>query len=96
MASAKVYRWLPGNRVMITVLSMLVVLVMILPVVSDVYTMHIIFCLLGTCTAITDTGCQIQTRKTHGIGAGPWLGCKSTTTTAYIVSRYSWSDGVEP
>lgn len=42
-------------------------------------TMHVIFGLFGTCTAITDTGCQIQTRKVHGSKAGPWLGVNTVT-----------------
>jgi len=41
--------------------------------------MHVIFGLFGTCTAITDTGCQIQTRKVHGSKAGPWLGVNTVT-----------------
>jgi hypothetical protein len=45
--------------------------------------MHTIFGCLGICTAITDTGCQIQTRKTHGIKAGPWLG---VNTVVFSVS----------
>lgn len=79
VASSKLYKFFPGNRVMILTLLMLSILVMILPAVSDVYTMHTLFALLGTCTAITDTGCQIQTRKVHGIAAGPWLGCNTIT-----------------
>eukprot|EP01035_Chromulina_nebulosa_P018367 gene18367-24064_t len=31
----------------------------------------------GLATAITDTGCQIMTRKLHGKAAGPWLGANT-------------------
>jgi len=74
VVSAKVYRFAPGNRVMMVTLLFLSLLVMVLPVVGDIYTMHVVFGLLGMCTAVTDTGCQIQTRKVHGAKAGPWLG----------------------
>jgi len=74
VSSAKLYRCMNGNRVMFVTLMLLTGLVMVLPVVTDVVTMHILFGLLGTCTSITDTGCQIQTRKVHGAKAGPWLG----------------------
>lgn len=79
VASSKLFCWFrsTGNRVMILTLVALSILVMILPAVSDVYTMHALFAALGTCTAVIDTGCQIQTRKVHGIAAGPWLGCNT-------------------
>jgi hypothetical protein len=28
---------------------------------------------------VTDTGCQIMTRKAHGRNAGPWLGANTVT-----------------
>lgn len=81
--SAKLYKWFNGNYVMVITLCFLSGLIMILPLVADIYTMHTIFGLLGCCTAITDTGCQIQTRKAHGINAGPWLG---VNTVVFSVS----------
>ena len=39
--------------------------------------LHVYFCLLGLGTSITDTGCQIQTRRIHGKAAGPWLGANT-------------------
>jgi len=81
--SAKLYKWFNGNYVMVVALLFLSVLILVLPIVEDVYTMHTIFALLGCCTAITDTGCQIQTRKAHGINAGPWLG---VNTVVFSVS----------
>jgi predicted MFS family arabinose efflux permease len=59
ICSAKLYRWFRGNRVMILVLFILSALVLLLPMVSDIYTMHVVFCLLGICTAITDSKMQI-------------------------------------
>ncbi len=59
---------------MIGALLILCFLIMALPLIKNVYLMHAVFATLGTCTSITDTGCQIQTRRVHGIKAGPWLG----------------------
>jgi hypothetical protein len=83
IASAKLYRLCGGNNVMIVTLLLLCFLIMSLPLIKDVYLMHAVFALLGTCTSITDTGCQIQTRKVHGIKAGPWLG---VNTVVFSVS----------
>ena len=39
--------------------------------------LHVLFAILGICTALVDTGVQIQTRKLHGMKAGPWLGANT-------------------
>jgi hypothetical protein len=41
--------------------------------------LHVLFAGLGFGTAVTDTGCQIMTRKAHGKRAGPWLGGNTVT-----------------
>ena len=41
------------------------------------------FFFIGLGTSITDTGCQIMTRKIHGKAAGPWL---SANTVAFGAS----------
>lgn len=59
------------------VLLILTAVLMYMPFISSVYTLHGAFFGLGLCTAITDTGCQIMTRKLHGAKAGPWLGANT-------------------
>jgi hypothetical protein len=41
--------------------------------------LHVLFAGLGFGTSVTDTGCQIMTRKAHGKHAGPWLGSNTVT-----------------
>ena len=36
-------------------------------------------CMNECIKAVTDTGCQIMTRKAHGKKAGPWLGANTVT-----------------
>jgi hypothetical protein len=75
--SAKLYHAVHGNTVITwTILAMCASLLW-LPFVSRVLTLHAGFLLLGICTAITDTGCQIMTRRVHGKSAGPWLGANT-------------------
>lgn len=66
-----------GNNVLKTTLMMLIALVMSLPFISSVTLLHVVFTGLGFATAVTDTGCQIMTRRTHGVQAGPWLGANT-------------------
>ena len=75
---AKLYRWCPGNFVMAASLFALMVLLAILPSCRYVIFLHISFLLLGAGTAVTDTGCQLMTRKLHERKAGPWLGLNAT------------------
>jgi hypothetical protein len=66
-----------GNNVMVAALSFLVCLMMYLPFVANIVVLHFIFAGLGFGTAVTDTGCQILSRKVHGVKAGPWLGANT-------------------
>ena len=75
--SAKLYQWFQGNHVMFVGLLFISVLLIILPFNRSNVLLHILFLLLGVGTAITDTGCQIMTRKLHGKRAGPWLGANT-------------------
>lgn len=59
------------------VLLILTGVLMYMPFISSVISLHVAFFGLGLCTAITDTGCQIMTRKLHGAKAGPWLGANT-------------------
>ena len=75
---AKLYKWFPGNFVMTASLALLMLLLAILPYNKYEVLLHFYFFCLGFGTAITDTGCQLMTRKLHGRRAGPWLGLNAT------------------
>lgn len=77
IVSSKLYKWIRGNTVMSLVLLLLTAVLMYMPFISSVMILHVAFFALGLCTAITDTGCQIMTRKLHGAKAGPWLGANT-------------------
>ena len=81
--SAKLYLWFQGTHVMVYSLSLITILLVILPFNKSVGLLHLYFLLLGVGTAVTDTGCQIMTRKIHGMNAGPWLGAN---TVAFGIS----------
>ena len=77
VVSSKLYLWYRGNNVMSVILLLLTGVLLYMPEITSVYTLHGAFFVLGLCTAITDTGCQIMTRKLHGSKAGPWLGANT-------------------
>ena len=77
--SAKLYQWFPGNYVMFVGLLCISVLLVMLPFNKSNLVLHVLFLFLGVGTAITDTGCQIMTRKLHGKTAGPWLGANTVS-----------------
>ena len=66
-----------GNNVLCVTIILLIGLMMYLPFVTNIVVLHVVFTGLGFSTAVTDTGCQIMTRKTHGNRAGPWLGANT-------------------
>lgn len=78
LVSAKLYAPpTKGNTVMMSTMFVLTGLLMYIPFLTSVVALHIVFCGLGFCTAVTDTGCQIMTRKVQGVQAGPWLGANT-------------------
>ena len=79
ICSAKLYQWFPGNYVMFAGLLCISVLLTALPFNKSDVMLHILFLFLGLGTAVTDTGCQIMTRKLHGKTAGPWLGANTVS-----------------
>lgn len=83
ICSAKLYAWFQGNHVMSIALTIITILLAVLPLNTSYYGLHVFFFFLGLGTAITDTGCQIMTRKLHGKAAGPWLGAN---TVAFGIS----------
>jgi len=81
--SAKLYKWFQGNYVMGVSLLAITFLLCTLPFNKSYVLLHVYFLFLGLGTAVTDTGCQIMTRKLHGKAAGPWLGAN---TVAFGIS----------
>ncbi len=79
LTSAKLYMWFRGNWVIVVALLFIALNVFLLPFNTSVVGLHVLFFLLGLGTAVTDTGCQIMTRKVHGRAAGPWLGANTVT-----------------
>jgi len=83
LCSANLYRNFNGKIVMGAALVFFAVALVLAPSVTSVRMLHILFGAFGVCTALLDTGCQIQTRKLHGREAGPWLGAN---TVAFGIS----------
>ena len=77
IASSKLYLWYPGNEVLAASLFMVVVMLIALPSCRSFPLLHFYYFICGLGTAITDTGCQIMTRKVQGNNAGPWLGANT-------------------
>ncbi len=75
--SAALYRVHSGNKIMAYFMLFMGLLLIWLPFQRSSVLMHINFGLLGLCTAVVDTGCQIMTRRVHGQTAGPWLGANT-------------------
>lgn len=79
ICSAKLYKWFPGNSVMFVGLLSISCILTAMPFVKSNVILHVFFLFLGLGTAVTDTGCQIMTRKLHGKMAGPWLGANTVS-----------------
>jgi predicted MFS family arabinose efflux permease len=77
IVSSKLYKLYKGNNIMIPNLLILCACLIGLLFNESVVILHILFFALGICTAIVDTGVQIQCRKLHGRQAGPWLGANT-------------------
>lgn len=75
--SAKVYKWFDGNNVMVFGITVIAAVLISLVYNKSLVMLHVLFAILGICTALVDTGVQIQTRKLHGMKAGPWLGANT-------------------
>jgi predicted MFS family arabinose efflux permease len=82
-SSASLYKKFSGGSVMCSMLLFFAVCLLYMPFLTDVIVLHICFTALGICTSVLDTGCQIMTRKLHGVEAGPWLGAN---TVAFGIS----------
>jgi fucose permease len=75
-STSKLYHWFPGNWVLTGSLLIMIMLIL-MPFTVFVTQLHIYFFILGLSAAITDTGCQLMTRRLHGHEAGPWLGANA-------------------
>lgn len=83
IGSSVVFAKFEGNKVICVSLVGVAAVMATLPFCNTEAFLHILFFILGFFTSITDTGCQIMTRKVHGKKAGPWLGAN---TVAFGIS----------
>ena len=77
LVSAKLYATFPGNETIACSLFVVVIMLIAIPSCHSLRTLHFYFFMCGLGTAMTDTGCQIMTRKIFGKDAGPWLGANT-------------------
>lgn len=78
VSCSKLFRWFSGNYVMSGSLFIVMLMLIAIPFSSNVFQLHVYFLILGLGTSVTDTGCQLMTRKLHGKESGPWLGLNAT------------------
>ena len=78
VSCSKLFVWIHGNYVLSCSLGIIMMTLMMIPFSTASLQLHVLFFLLGLGCSITDTGCQLMTRKLHGKNAGPWLGSNST------------------
>jgi fucose permease len=78
VSSSKLFCWFSGNYVMSGSLSVIMLMLMAIPLSTNAIQLHVYFLFLGLGTSVTDTGCQLLTRKLHGKESGPWLGINAT------------------
>ena len=81
--STILFKRFDGNNILCCTLALIFTLLLIIPFNTSVSLLYIMFFFIGLGTSITDTGCQIMTRKIHGKAAGPWL---SANTVAFGAS----------
>lgn len=69
-----------------------------MPFITSVWTLHGAFLAIGFSTSVIDTGCQIMTQKIHGTKAGPWIGANTVAlsitgvappSVGYLTADYS-------
>ena len=78
ISCSKLFAWFPENYVLSCSLSLITFMLILIPFSFNPTQLHVYFFFLGMGTAVTDTGCQLMTRKVHGKNAGPWLGINAT------------------
>jgi len=77
--SAKLYTIWPGNETIAGSMFLVVIMLIAIPSCKSLPLLHLYFFICGFGSAITDTGCQIMTRKVQGKHAGPWLGANTVS-----------------
>lgn len=83
LISSRIYSKFNGNRIIIVAIFWITFFLIILPFVKRYWVLNVVFFCLGFGTALTDTGCQIMTRKLHGKKAGPWLGANTVSFSVF-------------
>lgn len=78
VSCSKLFVWINGNYVLSYSLGIIMMTLMVIPFSNVSLQLHVLFFLLGLGCSVTDTGCQLMTRKLHGKNAGPWLGTNAT------------------
>ena len=78
ISCSKLFAWFPENYVLSCSLGLITFMLILIPFSYHSIQLHIFFFFLGMGTAVTDTGCQLMTRKVHRNHAGPWLGINAT------------------
>ena len=75
---SKMFYLLPGNDVLSMSIAVIMLALVLIPFSISAIQLHICFFLLGLGCSVTDTGCQLMTRKLYEKDAGPWLGINAT------------------
>lgn len=74
LLSSKIFQWIQGDRILMCGLTVIAGVLALIPSSSSDKQLYIYFFILGLCSAINDTGCNILVRRLRGKQAGPWLG----------------------
>jgi Major Facilitator Superfamily len=75
---SKMFYLFPGNYVLSMSMAIIMIALVVIPFSTSTIQLHICFFLLGLGCSVTDTGCQLMTRKLYEKDAGPWLGINAT------------------
>lgn len=74
IASASIFHYFQGDNILQCGLVGISFILAVIPTVTSASQLYVYFFLLGLCSSINDTGCNIMVRRLRGIQAGPWLG----------------------
>ena len=74
IASASIFHYFQGDQILQCGLVGISFLLSVIPSVTSARQLYVYFFLLGLCSSVNDTGCNIMVRRLRGLQAGPWLG----------------------
>lgn len=74
IASAAIFHYFQGDNILQCGLVGISFILGVIPSVTSARQLYIYFFLLGLCSSVNDTGCNIMVRRLRGLQAGPWLG----------------------